>query len=258
MNLFAIPVFSFVPTRYRALVRESGKKIFAALLICFILLGLLTAVPAFFAFRDVMGVLREECPYFAVKNGTLSIEKPLVVDQDSLYLRIDDSIEDVTVYDIDALSKNRDTVVMIGRSNGGMYQNGAIRVFELKSVGDFDKNTLFDAFLPLINGALAIGFLLAPFFSIGAYYLVALILQFLTGALSSGIFKCELTKPERFRITVLAKFPPHLLLYVLGYFGISVNAMVNLLLQIAFIVLVLYFFSKGEEYEEADELAFAD
>lgn len=258
MNLFAIPVFSFIPTKYRALVKENGSKIFGALLICFILLGILTAAYTISTFRGVMDALRQECPYFAMKDGTLSIEKPLVVDQDNLYLRIDDSIEDVTVYDIDDLSKNRDTVVMIGRTGGGIYQNGMIRVFDYKGFGDFDKNTLFDGILPVLNALLTIAFIIAPFFSIGLYYLVALILQFLTGGLSSVLFKTELSNTERFRITVLGKFPPYLLVYVLRYFGIFIGSAVNLLLQIAFIVLVLYFYSSDIEYEDADDYAFAD
>ena len=39
MNFFAIPVFSFVPPKYRDLVKESGGKIFGALLICFLIMG---------------------------------------------------------------------------------------------------------------------------------------------------------------------------------------------------------------------------
>ena len=258
MRLFAIPVFSFVPSKYRKLVKESGGRIFAALLICFVLLGLLTAVPAFFGFRDVMGILREECPYFALKNHQLYIEKPLLIDQDGTYLRIDDSIEDVTVYDVDALSTDHSDVILIGRSGGGFYQNGMIRVFDYKNVGDFDKNSLFDAVLPILNVALAVGFLLAPFFSIGVYYLVALILQFLTGALSSGIFKYDLTKEERFRITVLAKFPPHLLVCVLRFFGVNIGAMVNLLLQIAFISFVLYSFLQRGDDAPAENIIYAE
>ncbi len=262
MNLFAIPVFSFVPGKYRKLVKESGGKIFGALLICFILLGLVTSIPAVFAFRDVMGTVREECPYFALKNGELRIEKPLLIDQDGAYMQIDDSIESVTAYDIDFFSRmGYEAVIVLGRSEGGVYQNGTIRVFDYKDLGDlsFDKNDVFNTFLPLLYGILIAVLIIAPFASIGVYYLGALILQLLTGALSKWFFKYDLTKTERFRITVLGKFPPYVLVYVLKYFGVYVTFLPKLLIELAFISLVLYFFSKGNDYDDyADDYTYAE
>ena len=79
-----------------------------------------------------------------------------------------------------------------------------------------------------------------------------MILQYITGLLSKNIFNNELSETERFRITVLGKFPPRLLIYVIGFTGLHISLVINLVLQVAFIILVLYFYAKDNGYADYD------
>ena len=69
MNLFAIPAFTFVPVNYRELVEENGGKVFGALLICFIILGLITGIRGSAVMSEVTDSVKAECPDFELKNG---------------------------------------------------------------------------------------------------------------------------------------------------------------------------------------------
>ncbi len=259
MNFFAIPVFSFVPPKYKELVPEKGGKIFGALLVCFIIMGLVTGFRGVAVMKDVGESFRKECPDFELKNGELSIDNSYSLDQDDIYMMIDDSIESISAADVEALSSTGkyQTVLILGRNGTGMYSNGQIRTIKFSELGDFEisKDKLINTFIPAVNIGIVAACFIGSFFAIGIYYLVALLLQYLTGIFSKNFFKTELLESERFKTTVLAKFPPRMLVYVLGILGLHVGLWLNLILQLGFIVLVLYFYTKdtGDGYEVVDD-----
>ena len=80
--------------------------------------------------------------------------------------------------------------------------------------------------------------------------LAAVILQLPASFMAKQFFGFELDNTERFRLTVLAKFPVYVVVYVVEKFGLSVNFWVNLILQLAMIALVLNFYRKDDaEYD---------
>ena len=248
MNFFAIPVFSFVPVKYRELVEEKGGKVFGALLVCFIILGIISGVRGTVAMNEVSDGIKSDCPDFELKGGEFSIDDAYVFDEDNVYMQVDDSIDKVSAADVEAVSSTGkyQSVVIVGKHSAGMFNNGQIQVIDYDKLGDFDisKDKLVNTFLPAINVIIIIACILGAFIAIGLYYLVALILQFLTSVFSKSFFKNELEETERFRITVLAKFPPYILIYVLKALGLHIGFFVNITLQLGFIALVLYFYAQ--------------
>ena len=257
MNFFAIPVFSFVPPKYRDLVKESGGKIFGALLICFLIMGIITGVRAASVMNSAGKELERECPDFSLKNGVFRVEKPYKMDEDKVYVEIDDGIEDIKSADVEKIAESGDydSIMIIGRNGAGIMNNsGQYQVVNFSDFGGFElsRDILFGKYFPVLNVIIIVGCIIGAFFSTGIYYLVALILQYITGLLSKNIFNNELSETERFRITVLGKFPPRLLIYVIGFTGLHISLVINLVLQVAFIILVLYFYAKDNGYADYD------
>ena len=251
MIFFAIPVFSFVPQKYKVLVGESGGKILGALLVCFIIFGIISGVKASYVIGDFAETVEAECPEFELKNGKFSIERPYTLNEDGTYVVIDDSIGKVSAGDVEDITKSGDydNVCVVGSESVGIYNEGKYQVLDFEDLGDFSfsKQMISDTVFPALKAILLAVFIIGAFFSIGIYYLVAAILQFATGIIAKNGFKTELNDKDRFKTTVLAKFPPPVLVYVLGLFGLSVPFMVNLILQLGFIAVVLYFRSRDDE-----------
>ena len=88
MNFFAIPVFSFVPPKYKKLVDEKSGKVFGALLLCFILLALITAFRAVSGMGALKNAVIKECPDFDLSNGEFTIDKDYKYDNDGVYCLI--------------------------------------------------------------------------------------------------------------------------------------------------------------------------
>jgi hypothetical protein len=257
MNFFALPVFSFVPPKYRDLVKESGGKIFGALLICFLVMGIITGMRAASVMNSAGKELERECPDFSLKNGVFSVDKPYKLDEDNVYFEIDDSIEDIKSADVEKIAESGsyESIMIIGRNGAGIMSNGGqYQVVDFSDFGGFElsRDILFGKYFPMLNTFIIVGCTIGAFFSIGIYYLVALILQYLTGLLSKNIFNNELSETDRFRLTVLGKFPPHVLIYIIKFTGLHINLFINLVLQVAFIILVLYFYNKDNGYENYD------
>ena len=251
MNLFAIPAFTFVPVKYRELVEENGGKVFGALLICFIILGLITGIRGSAVMSEVTDSVKAECPDFELKNGEFSIDNTYSMDRDNVYMKIDDSIEKVSAADVEALSSTGkyQSVMIIGKNGAGIFNNGQIQTIDFDKLGGFEisKDKLCNTFLPAVNVFIIIGCILGAFILIGLYYLVALIIQFITGVFAKGFFKYELDEKERFRLTVLAKFPPYVVVYILKALSLHVGFFVKIILSLGYIALVLYFFTKADD-----------
>ncbi|MCR5355965.1 MAG: DUF1189 domain-containing protein [Lachnospiraceae bacterium] len=257
MNFFMIPVFSFVPTKYRELVEEKGGKVFGALLVCFLILGIISGIRGTAAMNELSGAIKSDCPDFELRGGEFSIDDTYIFDEDNVYMEVDDSIDKVAAADVDALSSTGkyQSVVIVGKHSAGMYNNGQIQVIDYDKLGDFEisKDKIVNTFLPALNVVIIAACILGAFVAIGLYYLAALILQYITSAFSKGMFKNELTETERFRITVLATFPPHLLVYILKIPGLHIGFLVNIILRLGFIALVLYFYAKTAENDEISD-----
>ncbi len=248
VNFFLIPFFSFVPTKYRQLVIEKGGKVFGALLVWFVILNIITGIIAASGIDKVADELRAELPDFELANGRMTIETPMLEDKDGTYIEIDDSLSGITASNIDEVYKSGyyKQILIAGSDSAGIYSDGRVQVLKYSDLNGFEmsRDKLCNKWIPMLKPLIIIFMIIGAFFSIGVYYLAALIIQFPAGFLGGLITKREFGSVERFRITVLAKFPVFVLIYIIKKFSLKVNLLVNIILQLIFILLVMYFYDK--------------
>ena len=237
------------------MIKESAGKIFGAILLCFIILGVITGIIVNNSLNDFTNEIRENCPNFRIIGGEFEIEQPYSLDADTVYIEIDDSIDEVTREDIQALigKGTYQSILVMGKYSFGMYSNGQIQSYKYSAFDDLDisKDTLVDKVMPMIKTIVVLAVILFAFVQVGLYYFVALIMQLFT-MMFAKIFNKELNDVERFRMTVLAKLPVHILIYVINNFT-HIGWVINMCLQIVYIAAVVYFYKKegAEPVEDA-------
>lgn len=251
VNVFAIPGLAFMPNTYRKLVKESGGKIFLALLIWFIVFHVISCIPVMNGLNDFLEMAKKECPEFDISNGKLSMPEPYKLDRDGSYYEIDETLEDASAARVEEILKSGkyDSVMLAGRESASMYSNGRIQVMKYSDIPGFSlsKDSLCNRWLPLIKPFMVAVYVIIAFFAIGVYYLAALILQFVTDLLAKGIYHSVFDFATRFKITLLAKFPVYLVIFIAKQFNLSVSFLVNILCQAAIIACVLYYYCKKDK-----------
>ena len=251
VNFFLIPFFSFIPTKYDRLVREKGGKVFGALLIWFIILNVIAGIFAAAGVNKVADELKTQLPDFDLSNGRLTIDQPLVMDEDGSYIMIDDSLSGVTAADIDEVYKSGyyKQIFIGGSDSAAMLNEGKVQVLKYSDLGGFEisRDKLCNKWIPMLKPIIILFFIIGALFSIGFYYIAALILQFPAGAIAKAVTKGDIDKTDRFRITVLAKFPVFVLVFIIKKIGLSLNLLVNVIMQLIFIVIVMYLYIRYEE-----------
>lgn len=255
-NFFAIPVFSFVPTKYKELVKNSAGKIFGAIFVTFLILGLIVAFKVNSTINQVVDVIEESCPNFELSNGEFSIDQPFNFDQDGTYLVIDDSITNITEDSIkDLIVENLySQIIILGKDSFGMYNNGQIQCYNLSDINlSFSKTSLIDQFIPtmkpIVLGCVVIFYLIY----VGFYYLAAWIMSLITNLICK-IMKKDIDEKERFRITVLAKLPVFIISVILGLFTpLSIGIWLGALLVIIYVVVIVKLYSDEPDYYNIEE-----
>ncbi len=253
LNLFEIPAFSFIPPKYKETVKERAGKIFGAILICFIILAAINAIRTGVVMKEAANEIVKNCPEFSLKGGHFEIAKPFSFDDGKQLLLIDDSYETVSEEDLKYLlyEENYNTVLIVCRNAFGICSNGRIRVYNYSDFGDFtfSKDSLTNKIMPTITTIAVIGILCFSIVQVGFFYLMACIMQLFVMMFAS-IFKRDIPAEYRFKMTVLAKLPVHVFVFLIGLFSIHINMWINLLLQILYIGLVVYFYDKDKEIAE--------
>ncbi len=254
MNFLATPVICFLPFKYHKAVKEKGWKIVLAIILCIILLWVIRGIKDLAGMYKFVNEVTRECPDFSLKNGTLELERSFSLDEDGVYVVFDDSIDHVSRGDIDAIvASGHEDVMIVGRRSLGMHNDGETQVMDYSEFGniDIDKDRLCNEYMPWLYLFVIAMDLFRLICSIIVYCIVAAILQFLTGLISDMAFKTKLDGGTQFKITFMAKFPPYLLLFVLGmiFSNMKFVALISLVLQLLYITLVLFFYSKSEEEE---------
>ena len=248
-NIFLIPPFSFIPAKYRKLLFESGGKVFASLLIYFILLNIITGIIASTSISGLGEEVKNALPDFELSNGKLSVEEPMEYDKDGSYVAVDDSITDITYSMIEDIVNSGDykTVMVAGRDAIGIFSDEKIQLFEYSQIPNFElsRSTLCDKWIPMLKPVIIIFFVFAAFFEIGIYYLAAVILQIPAGLIASSFTGRKFGETERFRVSVLAKFPVYVIVFILKKIGLPVGFLINIVLQLAGIVIYMFFYNKS-------------
>ncbi len=251
ISFYEVPVFSFVPPKYTKLSKVTGGKIFGSFLIVFLILSLVTCLKFSKGFDEVTESLKNECPEFTLIDGEFEIEKPFAFDNDGVYIEIDDSIEKVdenTIRNINS-DYSYQQVMVIGKYDVAMLNNGQIQAFSYKDMGNFtiSKDKLVREIMPSLKSFAIIAIMAWSIVSLGLFYLVACIMQLFT-MMFGKIFNKEFDSDQRYRITVLAKFPVHVVIFIINQF-LHVNFWINLVLQIAFIAICVFFYENENSQE---------
>ena len=252
-NFFCIPAFSFVPQKYAELVKNSAGKIFGAILCVFIILGIITGFNVTSGLNKVANELSQSCPNFELSRGSFSIEKPFAMNEEGVYIVIDDSLTDIDDAYIKSIVLNGDQlysqVLVLGGDSMGMYNNGQVNSIELSQLGDFSFskdsliNELIPAFKPILF-AVIVGF---NMIYVGFYYLAALIMSLFT-AIICKIFKKDIDSTSRFRMTVLTKLPIYLIVFFIELFTpLTINILIAAILVIIYTAVVVKLFNEEDE-----------
>lgn len=258
-SAFAIPVFSFVPTKYKELIKNSAGKLFLAVFLLFIVLGVINAIGVSTSFNNAIKQAESICPDFSIVNGNFSCEKTVNFAEDGVYFMMDDSVISVTEDDIKSLITQGyyNSIILLGKKNIGVYGNGQLQVFKYAdlNIGNIDKHMLFNQIIPTFTPIIgAVVFVYRLLCMIG-YYLATLIMGVFVMIISS-IMNKELIFKECFRITLLAKMPVYIVLFAIEKF-ITIPLMTHLLIGAILILIyasvVLYMFDNEKPVATIEE-----
>lgn len=265
VNFFAIPVFSFVPTKYKELIKEKGGKIFGALLIAFLIIAIVNAVMLHSGFNEVKEMVDKNCPDFALVNGELMCDDVVEVDEDGVYFKIDCTTSGISMDEFKAIveAKNvqsafycgAESAVMYSTSNG--YQEFTYADLEknFQTSISFSKDSLINNLLPIIESICVVVIIVGTIVVIGLHYLLCLILQLITGLVCS-VAKKDIDSAPKFRLTVLARFAVYVVLWLIGLFvTIPGKFVVGLLLTVIYIIVIVALY-KDDNIDNTEEVSY--
>lgn len=253
VNFFAIPVFSFVPTKYKELIKEKGGKIFGALLIAFLIMSIIDAVVLHFGFGEVKEMVSEKCPDFVLAGGELLCSEKVEIDEEGVFIKIDCDTPGISLDDFQGLiaDKRLQSAIYLGSESLTMYSasNGIqqIKYADLdrafaQSGGkglSFSKDSLVDSVLPIIESVCMVVVILSAFIIVGFHYLVCLIYKLIT-SLACNILHKDIEDKEKYRLTVLARFAIVVIMWLVGQFVfIPSSTLVGIILTVAYIFVVV-------------------
>lgn len=253
-NLFLMPFFSFVPTKYRELVKNKSAKIFGAIIITFLVIGIIQAFRISNGFNYVISETEGLWPDFSISNEGFSVNQPINYADSDLCFAVDDSIADVTEQDIKELVREYgfSVILIMGKDSFGIYSNGRAMAYNYSDFPKFSftKDTLFSSFLPKVGGYLFAGVIIFYLFYVALYYFAALIMSLFT-YLVCVIFKKDTVIPERdrFQMTVLAKLPVYIVVLIINTFVTGVHIKIGwaALLVIAYTAVIVCLYDKDKE-----------
>lgn len=257
INFFAIPVFSFVPPKYKQLVKESAGKIFGALYVSFIILYVLLAVFTMGDIDEVGTILHDELPDFSYVNDSLYCPEPVYIDQDGVFFVVDTSVEIFSEDDLRTMMRQSDQFVQnamaLGEKGMAIYSSSGIQSIKYSDFNTgngqsltLTKDTLLDTVMPIIKSVVFIALLIAPIFVVGWLYLLSLALQLFT-VIFAAIMKRDIDSVSRYRLTVLARFATMVITFVISnVWGFS-DFWVSLLITAVIILFAVKFMKDDEE-----------
>lgn len=218
---FVIPFLSFVPTKYKQLIKNSAGKLFGAILVVFLILGIVGAINTAHVLKEVFNEVETACPDFSVINGEFNCDQRFEFADQGVYLIIDDTISDITESDIKAKITEGyyESVLFVGQEEIGTYSQGRIQIVRFSDLGltNFTKDSLFGEMIPSLLPLIEAFVIAYRLLCMIGYYLATLVMGLLTLLISSTMNK-NLSFKECFRITLLAKIPVYVLLYIVELF----------------------------------------
>lgn len=261
INFFAIPVFSFVPTKYKELIKEKGGKIFGALLIAFLIFAVVDVIVMHNGFGEVEKTISDNCPDFYLTGGTLYCDEVVDIDEDGVLIRIDCSTKGPSLDEFKSIvdSKKAQSAIYCGSESASLYStsNGFQQITyadldkSFQATGstgglNFSKESLIKTILPIIEGIASVVIIIGAFFVIVFHYLLCLILKLITKLVCS-IAKKNIEPAEMYRLTVLARFAVYTLIWLVGQFVyVPSSFILGLVITIVYIIVIVSLYKEDD------------
>ncbi len=225
-NIFKQFIFSFVPPKYAELA--NAKVVSMILMVCILILfisSLLFAVEIWEegGINEMVGIF----PDFEVRNGELFIEEPYFDDEDNNVWYITDEIEEFQYEDVEYyLNQGNEKVVLIGRYNVCIYEDGEFKEASLKEQGDdiFSNKDIEESVYPFVY-IMFLGSVLIVFVGKVCWYFISSAIYLLIGMLIAKIMGKKISNVNTFKAAVYAKIPFFVIANIIKLFGIGFGVM---------------------------------
>jgi len=240
-NPVTIPIFSFVPPKYKNMVQKGPGVIFLAVLILITIYAAVSCIRMNVIMNDFVEEVYPICPEFELKNGKFDIEAPIELLEDGTYLLATNEISGMNQKELSDFLMGLDepvaTAIVIGTDTVTMFSNNQFQSYDFKQIKStqLDKDSLFEYINTMIMPFTIIMFVVILVFYTGIYYLAAAIIQFVAYITNSAGNK-KLESNELFRLTLIAKMPVFIIFRFGSMLGLNVGMIVEIIVLIVYMV----------------------
>ena len=225
-NIFKQFIFSFIPPKYAELANAKvGSMILMVCIVVLFMSSLLFVVGIWEegGINEMIGI----CPDFEVRNGELFIEEPYFDDEDNNVWYITDEIEEFHYEDVEYyLNQGNEKVVLIGRYNVCIYEDGEFKEESLEEFGDdiFSNEDIEESLYPFVY-IMFLGSVLIVFVGKVCWYFICSAIYLLIGTLIAKIMGKKISNVNTFKAAVYAKIPFFVIANIIKLFGIGFGVM---------------------------------
>ena len=225
-NIFKQFIFSFIPPKYAELANAKvGSMILMVCIVVLFMSSLLFVVGIWEegGINEMIGIF----PDFEVRNGELFIEEPYFDDENNNVWYITDEIEEFHYEDVEYyLNQGNEKVVLIGRYNVCLYEDGEFKEESLEEFGDdiFSNEDIEQRAYPIVY---VMFFCTAIIVCVGkvCWYFICSAIYLLIGMLIAKIMGKKISNVNTFKAAVYAKIPFFVIANIIKLFGIGFGVM---------------------------------
>jgi len=221
VGFFKKVAYSFIPPKYRILGMQTAGSVVGFVFLFSLLLLVVEGVDLAYVmtsfFKDELQVNSTEelidkyVPDFTIQNGKLGLEEPVDIVAEGVIIHIDDSVEEITMSDVDYLVRNSNATNLILGSQTNLITyttQGEYNEYKFAELGQLinSKQSLIDVssqFLRIMLVTVAIimyiAFIIRHFFVALCYFLLLVLLN--------AIVKRKASAGNMYTIAVFAYVP---------------------------------------------------
>lgn len=221
-NVFKAMFYSFRPKMYSVLGFQKAGCVFGFVMFFTLLMVGIQGLFMGLSFKTMMSdqldvssveeMMDKYVPDFEIKDGRIEMEAPVEFEADGVVVHIDDSLEKITMSDIDYLTQNTafDMFIIGGQENLVLYRISDGRYSDI-TYADFGKEGVTKAELIQLFGKVIdwmIGIVIVVYYIIcvAGHFLGALILMLLLFVINIFVRR-DVKAGELYKIGVYARVP---------------------------------------------------
>lgn len=257
MNFFQQIYYAVIkPKQYYRLTKVSGGRLTGFVFLFTLIISLFTIIPMFNALIGPNGFtqyLRDDFPDFEMNNGELYVSGVYEYEDDDTYIYINTEYNEFSFDDID---RSYNQVMLISRSNMIHYQSyGRLQETDFSDLRgiSFDNETI-EALLPFLYVILVVIAIFIYLFTVGGYYLSALLYS-LVGLVTSSSSQAGLTYFTLFKTAVYSKVTSSILFALVGITPLHLPGYarlgISVLITCAYVVFGTLSHNSDDAYQEA-------